>query len=317
MYKEETIPVKVHSVFKENQFVKRFTLVPVNRTNLPSFSGGAHITTYMNRLQRSYSLTSHPKQTSSYQIAIRLSDDSKGGSIYWHNHVKAGDTLAISYPKNHFPLSFQAKHHVFYAAGIGITPYLSMMSELKERGGSFELHYASKTRELCAFYHFLNKEYPGQCYYYFSQEEASKRLTVTSLLQHPIGTHVYFCGPESFITKFSESARNIGYPCSSIHVERFSPVRPLHPKPFQVQLYNGTIVEVDQDKTLLEALIEAGINAPYSCRVGCCGTCELKVVEGEIDHYDSFYDEEERNCQNRILTCVSRAKSNRLVVDIK
>jgi dimethylamine monooxygenase subunit B len=316
MYFEETIPVKVHSVLTENQFVKRFTLVPVDRNILPPFTGGAHITTYIDGKQRSYSLTNPPNQTSNYQIAIRLSEQSKGGSFFWHHHVKEGDVLSISYPKNHFPLSFQAKHHVFYAAGIGITPFISMMSEIKGRGGSFELHYTSKTRDLCAFYRFLNEEYPSQCHYYFTQEEASKRLKETSLLQHPIGTHVYFCGPESFITKFSEAATNIGYPSSSIHVERFTPSKPIHPKPFHVKLSNEFILEVSKDETLLEALIRVGVKAPHSCRVGRCGTCELKVVEGEIDHYDSFLDEEERNCQNRILTCVSRAKSNLLVLDI-
>ncbi|WP_163100805.1 PDR/VanB family oxidoreductase [Peribacillus alkalitolerans] len=317
MYKETKIRVKVKSIYKENQFVKRFTLVPVDRNTLPSFTGGAHITTYIDGKQRSYSLTSPPDQTNCYQLAIRLSEQSKGGSVYWHQHMKEGDELSISYPKNHFPLSFQAKHHVFYAAGIGITPFLSMMSEIKGRGESFELHYTAKTRDLCAFYHFLNEEYPGQCRYYFTQEEGSERLKATTLLQHPIGTHVYFCGKESFITKFSEAARNIGYPSSSIHVERFTPSLPLHHKPFQVKLSNGYIFEVGKDQTLLEALIGVGVKAPYSCRVGRCGTCELKVVEGEIDHFDSFLDEEEKNGQKRILTCVSRAKSNMLVLDIK
>ncbi|PLR91114.1 hypothetical protein CVD19_22135 [Bacillus sp. T33-2] len=66
---------------------------------------------------------------------------------------------------------------------------------------------------------------------------------------------------------------------------------------------------------MLEALLEAGIKAPYSCKVGRCGTCELKVTAGEIDHHDSFLSDEQRNIQNSILTCVSRAKSDKLVPD--
>jgi dimethylamine monooxygenase subunit B len=67
---------------------------------------------------------------------------------------------------------------------------------------------------------------------------------------------------------------------------------------------------------LLEALLNNGIKAPYSCRVGRCGTCELQVLEGKIAHYDSFLSEEQKQSQSRILTCVSRAKSAMLSLDI-
>ncbi|MFC3884479.1 PDR/VanB family oxidoreductase [Bacillus songklensis] len=319
MYKEKTIPVYVKSIHKETPLVKCFTLAPVDGTVLPAFSGGSHITAYIEGsdglIERQYSLTNHPDHTGGYQIAIRLSDTSKGGSLYWHHHVKVGDKLQISYPKNHFPLSFKAKHHVFYAGGIGITPFLSMMAELKDRGASFELHYASKSREFCAFYNFLKENYSKQCYFYFSQERKSKRISKSTLLHHSIGTHVYFCGTESFISNFTEAALELGYPSSSVHFERFTPPQPKKLAPFQVKLTNGVTVNVSKEHTLLEALLEAGIKAPYSCRVGRCGTCELKVIEGTIDHYDSFLSEEQKNSQGVILTCVSRAKSDKLVID--
>jgi dimethylamine monooxygenase subunit B len=318
--KESTIPVIVKSIHAETPVVKHFTLSPDHGYILPAFSGGSHITTYINGcnsvLVRNYSLTNHPDQKDCYEIAIRLSDTSKGGSSYWHNHVKAGDRLRVSYPKNHFPLSFRAKHHVFYAAGIGITPFLAMMAELKSEGASFELHYASKTRELCAFYEFLKENFPTQCHFYFSQEGKSKRISNKTLFKHGIGTHVYFCGPESFIDDMNEAALKIGYPKSSIHIERFTPPHPKNLTPFQVQLKNGLTVDVAENKTILETLLKAGIKAPYSCRVGRCGTCELKVIDGEIEHYDSFLSEEQRQAQNVILTCVSRAKSDKITIDI-
>lgn len=71
-----------------------------------------------------------------------------------------------------------------------------------------------------------------------------------------------------------------------------------------------------KNQTLLDALLEAGIKAPYSCRVGRCGTCEQKVAEGAIDHYDSFLSEKQKKAQNVILSCVSRAKSGKLVIEI-
>ena len=315
MLKEKTIPVYVKSIAQEAPQVKRFTLAPVEKTLLPAFSAGSHITTYIDGKERNYSLTNHPDTRDSYQLAIRLSESSTGGSIYWHQKVKVGTTLRISYPRNHFPLSFKAKHHVFYAAGIGVTPFISMMLELKDKGSSFELHYAAKSKELCAFYDFLQTNFPHQCHFYFSKGNEVKRLRETTLLGHRIGTHVYFCGPDSFMTGFTEAAIRFGYPRSSIHLERFTPPKPKNASPFQVQLTRGAVIHVEKDQSLLDALLEAGVQAPYSCRVGRCGTCELRVVDGGVDHYDSFLSEEQKNAHNVILTCVSRAKSGKLVID--
>lgn len=318
MINENTIPVFIQSIDQETPNVKRFSLAPLDQANLPAFSGGSHIMTYIEGnnglIVRTYSLTNPAYQTSCYQIAIRLSETSKGGSLYWHQELKVGDSLKISYPKNHFPLSFKAKHHVFYAAGIGITPFLTMMFDLKEKGESFELHYAAKSEELCPFYRHLNENYLEQSHFYFSK--SGGRLSTESLLNHPIGTHVYFCGPELFISSFSEAAIHIGYPKSSIHIERFTSVQQKDLTPFQVKLKSGETVTVSKEQTMLEALLENGIKAPYSCRAGRCGACELKVLEGEVSHYDKFLTDEQKNSQTSILTCVSRAKSKKIVIDL-
>ncbi|MEH7479541.1 PDR/VanB family oxidoreductase [Neobacillus drentensis] len=322
MKQEKTIEVLVKSIHQETPDVKRFSLAPVSMSELPGFSGGSHITTYIKdrntTIERHYSLINQPEDTECYQITILLSKTSRGGSHYWHYQVKVGDRLQVSYPKNHFTLSFKARHHVFYAAGIGITPFLSMMVELAGREGFFELHYAAKTKASCAFYDFLKNKYPKQSHFYFSQERESKRLDYSSLLNHPIGTHVYFCGPESFITSFTNAANQIGYPRTSVHYERFTPPKVQAAASFQVQVQSseGLTMNVPKQKTLLEALLEAGVKVPYSCRVGRCGTCELNVLEGEIEHYDSFLSEEQKNAQNVILTCVSRAKTEKIVIEI-
>ncbi|WP_064093997.1 PDR/VanB family oxidoreductase [Rossellomorea aquimaris] len=315
---EKTIRVTVQSIQQETPSIKSFTLSSVEGETLPLFSGGSHITTYIEKeneiIARSYSLTTHPEHNQSYRISISLSEASKGGSYYWHHHIQIGDTLRISYPKNDFPLSFKAKHHVFYAGGIGITPFLSMMAELQSEGGSFELHYAAKTKETCAFYSFIKEQYPKQTSFYFSQESESNRLSEATLLEHPIGSHVYFCGPEGFTRHFIKTAKQIGYPTCSIHYEQFTPPLPLKMNPFQVELTNGQTIYVTKEKTLLEALLESGIEVPYSCRLGRCGTCELEVLEGQVDHYDSFLSEEEKKNQDVIISCVSRAKSDKIVV---
>ncbi|RLQ93826.1 PDR/VanB family oxidoreductase [Falsibacillus albus] len=318
IYQDKTIKVLIKSIVQETANVKKFTLERAVGGHLPSFSGGSHITTYIDRdsvvLTRNYSLINHKNQESEYQIAVALADPSKGGSHYWHHHMKEGDFLTISYPKNHFSLSFKAKHHVFYAAGIGITPFLSMMGELKGKGSTFELHYAAKSRDQCAFYHEILYHYQQYSHFYFSRETNVKRLNADSLLDHPIGTHIYICGPEPFINSFRNGAEAIGYPKGSIHYERFTPELPKNPVPFKVRLQNR-MIEVAKDKTLLDAMLEAGIQAPYSCRAGRCGTCEVKVLNGEVEHHDSFLSDEQKKAQDVMLTCVSRAKSGHLEID--
>jgi ferredoxin-NADP reductase len=307
------IQVHVTAVIQETPAVKRFRLAACSGVAMPKFIGGSHIITYGgNGLERHYSLTRYVD--GQYEIAVRLSEESRGGSKFWHKKVKAGDKLYISFPKNYFQTSFKAKRHIFYAAGIGITPFLSMMRELKETRKPFELHYAAKSREQCAYYEVLLQEFPAECTFYFSSE--GRRIDPAVLSEHLIGTHVYFCGPDSFITEFTEAAVTVGYPLKSVHSERFAPQQLANAVPFVVELRDGMQVVVAENTTLLDALLAAGVKAPHSCRVGRCGTCEIHVAAGDVDHRDCFLTEEERTEGKVMLACVSRAKSGKLTIEI-
>jgi dimethylamine monooxygenase subunit B len=315
-----TLKVRVRNINDETSTIKRFTLEALDYSKLPPFSGGSHITTFLpltsGTLERQYSLFNTTLEPGLFEIAVRLAEDSTGGSRFWHQNVQVGEALTVSFPKNHFPLSFQAKHHVFYAAGIGITPFLSMMAELEEKKQSFELHYAAKSKEQCAFYDHLRNVYPDRCHFYFSNSEGTKRLSPKLLLDHRIGTHVYFCGPESMIQDFTSAAKSYGYPSFNIHLERFAPQVKREQKSFSVNLQrSGKQFEVPSKTSLLEVLRKNGINVPYSCRVGGCGTCEVKVAEGQVIHCDNFLTEEQRCSKGMMLSCVSRGKG-RLVLDL-
>ncbi|WP_245797967.1 PDR/VanB family oxidoreductase [Domibacillus mangrovi] len=304
------IDVIVDKITVESPSVKSFQLKAADGSKLPHFSGGSHITTRVQSehelLERHYSLTNDIDQNEYYQIAVGRNTHSKGGSVYWHDKIKEGDQLEISYPKNHFPLSFRAKHHVFIAAGIGITPFIAMASSLKKQGKSFELHYAAPSKELCAFHSFLSSTYPDETNFYFSRTD--RRMTTEVMKNQPIGTHVYFCGTEGMVREFSEAAKSYGYPDSSIHFELFTPpdFGPLYA--FEVKLnQSNKVLQVPEGETLLDVLLENGIDAPYSCKVGGCGSCQVDVLDGEVDHRDTFLTDEEKKEANVILTCVSRA----------
>ncbi|MFS0577072.1 ferredoxin reductase [Sporosarcina sp. 179-K 3D1 HS] len=214
------ISVIVKDIIEESPNVKSFKLFSIDGYELPMFSGGSHITTYMNppnqeTIVRTYSLINNSNKTGYYQIAIQLHDNSKGGAYYWHNHVKPGDCLKISYPGNYFLLSFQAQHHVFVATGIGITPFLSMIEDIDRTKETFELHYAAKSKEMCAFYQFLKTNYPEHVNFYFS--EAGNKMTTELLKNQSTGTHVYLCGSDEMMNEFSKAATALGYPGKSIH----------------------------------------------------------------------------------------------------
>ncbi|MTT32813.1 2Fe-2S iron-sulfur cluster binding domain-containing protein [Terrilactibacillus sp. BCM23-1] len=312
------INVLVKKIIQETPLIKRFLLSPINKAALPSFSGGSHITTFIQssglNLQRSYSLCGNPSETQLYQIAIKKQAHSNGGSLYWHNEVKEGFKLQISYPKNYFPLSFKAKHHVFFAAGIGITPFIPMMLDLQSNGKSFELHYAAKSKIDCAFYKRINVLFPSNIYFYFSNE--GKRMLPEIMQDQLIGTHVYFCGPQSLIKQFTKKAIDYGYPKTSIHFELFSSQPKLDAKPFEVELHkSGQTFYIPKNQSLLKVLLEAGIKVPFSCQVGRCGTCAIEVLSGEIDHQDYFLSDKEKKDQKTILPCVSRCKSSKLILD--
>lgn len=293
--------------------VKRFYLYPTDNKLLPAFTGGAHITTIINSdesvIERDYSLVSHPTNRSHYSISVNRDINSRGGSVYWHDQIKEGDTLQITPPKNHFALSFRAKHHVFYAAGIGITPFLTMMEDLKSKGQSFELHYAAQTPESCAYYDYLLNNYPGKVHFYFSKTDQPNRLTPDIMKSHRIGSHVYFCGPSSMVNEYRNAAISYGYPLDSIHFEVFGLAE--GPRmPFKVILPElQKEIEVSEKETLLDALLAAGVDAPYSCKGGGCGQCEIEVISGEVDHRDIFYSDQEREERKVILTCCSRSKN--------
>ena len=319
MSTEKLMKVKVLGIYEESPVVKRFRLAPEQGSRLIPFSGGAHIKTVVIKdgvtYRRPYSLISSPDCKEYYEIAIRKSDTSKGGSITWHNDIQVGDVIEVGYPSNYFPLNDRSKHHVFFAAGIGITPFLSMMKDLTMRRQSFELHYAAKSKELCAFYSYLNKEYKNYTHFYFFNK--NERMTPDIMKWNKVGTSVYFCGPSSMVHYFSKQATLYGYPKQSIHYELFNPPESRQPKEFFVKLNRtGKVLQVPKDKTLLQVLVENHIKAPYSCQVGACGSCQIDVIEGEVDHRDVVLSQEEKEKSDCLLTCVSRANSPYLVIDL-
>ncbi len=316
--KETSRTVVVTQIESVTPQIKRFTLECASGKRLPAWSAGSHVPVLLSDGERcwrnSYSLIGTPGETARYQIAVRKdSSKSKGGSVYLHEQVKRGDMLEIGTPRNFFGPARHARKHVLIAGGIGITPFLAHLALLKQSGAAYELHYAFRERGEGAFWEHLCREHGPHVRFYVSAE--GTRLSPSAVLaRQPLGTHVYVCGPHSLIAAVSGAASERGWPSSHIHWEEFAPPPLTETTPFTVSLPALAVdIEVGVRETVLEALERAGISVASSCRVGQCGTCELRVLAGDPDHRDRCLSEDEM-ADGRFLACVSRCRSERLTL---
>ena len=312
--------VRVEDIAMVTPSVKQFTLARADGGRLPAWSAGSHLGVTLTDggdwvKRNSYSLIGTPGETRFYQIAVRREDSARslGGSRFLHDRVNLGDLLEISAPNNYFPLARAAKKHVLIAGGIGITPFLSYLAALKGTGVPYELHYAFREREQGAFQEPLCAAHGPHTQFYVSSE--GRRLSPAAILKNqPLGTHVSICGPHSLVSAVSSAADELGWPSSHIHFEEFMPPPISDAAPFLVALPElGLEVKVGLRETLLEALENAGVQMASSCRVGQCGTCEMRVLAGEADHRDRCLSEGEM-ADGKIIACISRCRGERLTL---
>jgi ferredoxin-NADP reductase len=301
--------------------IKRFRLVSAdNSVPLSEFSGGSHITVAMHapdRLIRNpYSLMGSPTDTSSYQISVLKCEESRGGSHFMHDKVAVGTELEISEPLNLFPPAKIARKHILIAGGIGITPFMSMMSELEQLDVNFELHYGVRSLDDGAFCKLLEQRYGSRIHLYF-QDEGQLVPLERVLSNQPLGSHVYVCGPKGMIDWVLRTATLAGWPAENIHSEQFS--APPVGKPFTIKLARSAReMTVGSHQSILEALEQNGIDAPFLCRGGACGQCETGVssCDGFIEHNDHYLSEVEKAAGRKIMLCVSRISGNALTLDL-
>jgi dimethylamine monooxygenase subunit B len=311
--------VRVTEIVPVNELITRFRFEALDGSDLPAFSGGAHTVVEMDdhgtRRLNPYSLMSDPADRSGYEISVRRDDVGRGGSLYMHRHVRVGMEMTLSYPVNLFPLDTRAKKHLMIAGGIGITPFLAQIAQIRQFGGRFELHYAARSRSLGAYMDRLTEVNPAQVHCYFDEEGQVIDLARVLAMQ-PIGTHLYVCGPKGMINWVLSTAEGMGWPKQALHSEEF--IAPGTGLPFQVQLAaSGLTVTVGTTQSLLEAMEAAGVDAPYLCRGGACGQCETNVqqCDGTILHRDHWLTPEEQALNTKIMPCVSRFEGRTLVID--
>jgi ferredoxin-NADP reductase len=274
---------------------------------LPRWEPGAHLDLVLpSGLVRQYSLCGDPEDTSSYTVATRLVPDGRGGSREVHEQVQEGTELEVRGPRNRFPL-VEAASYVFVAGGIGITPVLPMLRALPE-GAEWRLLYCGRTRASMPFLEDVLKLGADRVSVVAEDESGLPDLDAF-FADAPEGATVYCCGPEGLMAAVEERAPDV-------RLERFTPRTSTDGnREFEVELArSGRTVTVPADTTVLAAIRTELPDTLYSCEQGFCGTCQQRVLEGEVDHRDELLTDGERD--DSMLICVSRARSERLVLDM-
>lgn len=317
----EMLPVRVVEVVAETEAVRTLRLVredgsPFHRR----YDAGAHIdVTGPTGVLRQYSLCSPPDDPASILIAVKREPQSRGGSAALHE-VQEGDRLRIGKPRNLLTIADDAAHHLLVAGGIGVTPLLSMSYALHSCGAEFSLHYFARSREEMAFREFLEEraEFRDRVRLHYGvsvDEQAASLRAVGGWL--PAGSHVYTCGPVPFMDQVvALLTPTVG--AERVHVEHFAgdDIDTSGDRAFTVELDTGEAFEVPADKSILAVLEDNGIEVFKSCTEGICGSCVSGLLEGEADHRDHCISAADKASNSEIALCVSRAKSDRLVIEL-
>jgi ferredoxin-NADP reductase len=317
----ETISVRVKSITWETEIIRRLDLRPVEGDQLPAFTAGAHIDLRLSsELIRSNSLANDQAERHRYVIGVLRDAAGRGGSRFVHERLGVGDILRISPPKNNFALAETAPHSVLIAGGIGITPMLSMLHRLAALGHDWSLHYGTRSRAATAFLDRLSAwsaAWPERIKFHFNEENSGRFLDTEAIVAAaPAGTHFYCCGPRAMLDGFERATAM--WPREQVHVEYFAPhLAAATERSFVVELARSarTII-VPSGTSILQSLLDAGIEVAHSCEQGLCGACETRVLAGLPDHRDAILSERDRAANDTMMICCSGAKSDRLVLDI-
>lgn len=295
--------------------IAEFTLAAADGGALPAAEAGAHVTVQTpSGAMRRYTLVRTGSALDEYVIAVKREADGRGGSASMHDDLAEGDRIAVEPPENDFPL-VDAPEYLLIAGGVGVTPIRAMVTELSRRGVAFRMIYCARSAEDAAYLDDLRADLGDRLTFHEDGGNADRLYDFWDDFAEPTRAHVYCCGPAPLM----EEVRAVSghWPEGSVHFEDFSPVEVIRAddKPFRVTIAaTGESYEVPADRTILEALRDAGVATVSSCESGTCGTCKAKLVSGAADHRDMVLMEEEK--ADRIMICVSRAASGDLVIDL-
>ncbi len=316
-----SLALRVSGVRQLTPRVRAYELRAADGADLPPVRAGAALDVPM-RLKsglataRRYSIASDPARRDVYEIAVLREEEGSGGSLAVHGDFQLGMTLRCGEPVNDFALHADDRPVVLIAGGIGITPIKAMVHQLRAEGRSPELHYAVRSRGEAAYLAELEQSVGAGVHVYAGDRQ--QRFDMARTLAHAgAGTVFYVCGPQRLIDAVRTAARDAGVD-DDIRFERFSSAAASTTnRALTVTLRrSGKRVFVAPAQSILDAVEAAGVPAAFGCRSGTCGTCQVKVLDGEPEHRDTALSDDQRNSERLMCICVSRAAGTDLTLDL-
>lgn len=334
-------PVRVVEVVRETADAVTLQLEALAGAPL-LFKAGQYFTLFVESegesLRRAYSASSMPGEA---RLALTIKRVPGGRcSTYVNEKVRAGDRLELIGPSGSFCVEVDSsarRELVLLAGGSGITPLMSIARAVlaNEPHSRVALLYGNRSESDVIFAdalvrlrrehgdrfvlrHVLERPPAGWSGGIGRLDEATLREELTRLAPSP-HAHFYVCGPEPMLRGARSTLLGLGVARDRIHEERFSqPRRHLLPKrdvdrrlPMVVERRGERIgaVDVPAGKTLLEAGLDAGLPMPFSCAMGNCGECRVRLTRGEVEMDDPNTLTPEERAQGFILACISRPLS--------
>ncbi|KHL10008.1 ferredoxin-NADP reductase [Mumia flava] len=289
--------------------VTSYDLVPLDGDAVAAWEPGAHVDVHLpSGTVRQYSLCGEPADPGRYRIAVLEVVDGRGGSCEVHRALRPGAEVLVGAPRHDFALD-GAGSVLFVAGGIGITPILPMVAAAEAAGRDWRLVYAARpgrhafTAELVAY---------GP-----RVERVEGTLDLDGIVASAHESAVYACGPAGMLDDLAARLESAGRG-DVLRTERFSApaLVATDGDTFEIELARtGTSVLVGSEETVLEAIRRAGVDHPSSCEMGICGTCEVKVLAGTVDHRDDLLTPAEQESGATMMACVSRSACPKLVLD--
>ena len=348
--------IEIEDIYKETEDASVITFnIPEELKSEFQFRQGQYLTLKTlidgEEVRRSYSLCSAPSENK-WQVAVK---EIPGGkfSTFVNQHLKSGDVLQVTPPSGKFGVDAnanQAKNYLFFAAGSGITPVLSMIkAHLKEEPNSTcKLFYVNKTAKSIIFKEALEQlrnQYFGrlEIYYFITQERRDielfngrfndEKMTIltNTFIDIPDTNEVFLCGPEAMVNYVSQFLIDAGLPKELVHFELFvtglSEADIKRQERLAKQNVEGTQVTIidggkefafkmtnDYDN-ILDAALGAGADLPYACKGGVCSTCKCEVKSGSVEMKINYALDEKEVAQNLVLSCQAVPTADAVVVD--
>lgn len=286
--------------------------------------------------RRSYSICSGIDEP----IAVAIKEVENGMVSKWFNNtVSAGDVLSVSHPVGTFSIPDGAKKVVAIAAGSGITPIMAFAKNVEANGDSMELFFGNRTEENILFRSEIDSLKQTKATYFLSGENKdgfkSGRIDTTTFsilvkehLELLKADAFVLCGPEKMITEVSDVLKMFGVEEKKIRYELFTTPVLLQSKTEIIEnKLDGeakvTIILDDEkthfnlsasDVSVLDKANADGLDAPYSCRGGVCGSCRAKVVVGSCTMTMNYSLTDKEVEEGYILTCQAHPSSQEVVI---